>query len=106
MRRSDVAPGGWSLSAGSWPMKVRSTLYVGTVTHRRVRPRPHRLRYRVFWTLLDLDEIGPLSRRLRLLSHNRFNALSFFDADHADGRGRPLREQVEGPLRAAGIAAD
>ena len=38
-------------------MNLRSTLYAGTVTHRRVRPRPHRLRYRVFWMLLDLDEI-------------------------------------------------
>ena len=41
-------------------MSLRSTLYAGTVTHRRVRPRPHRLRYRVFWTLLDLDEIADL----------------------------------------------
>jgi hypothetical protein len=87
-------------------MSLRSTLYAGTVTHRRVRPRPHRLRYRVFWMLLDLDEIDRLPRRLRLFSHNRFNAVSFFDADHGDGSGRPLREQVEGHLRAAGLATD
>ena len=87
-------------------MRLRSTLYAGIVTHRRLRPRPHRLRYRVFWMLLDLDEIGRLPRRLRLFSHNRFNALSFFDADHGDGSGRPLRDQVEGHLRAAGLAPD
>ena len=87
-------------------MSPRSTLYAGIVTHRRVRPRPHRLRYRVFWMLLDLDEIAQLPRRLRLFSHNRFNAVSFFDADHGDGSGRPLRDQVEGHLRAAGIATD
>ena len=87
-------------------MSLRSTLYAGIVTHRRVRPRPHRLRYRVFWMLLDLDEIGQLPRRLRLFSHNRFNALSFFDTDHGDGSGRPLRDQVEGHLRAAGLATD
>jgi len=87
-------------------MSQHSTLYAGTVTHRRVRPRPHRLRYRVFWMLLDLDEIDRLPASLRLFSHNRFNALSFFDADHGDGSGRPLRDQVEGHLRAAGLATD
>jgi DUF1365 family protein len=66
-------------------MTLRSTLYAGSVMHRRVRPRAHRLRYRVFWMLLDLDEIESLPRHLRLFSHNRFNAVSFFDRDHGDG---------------------
>jgi hypothetical protein len=83
-----------------------STLYAGTVMHRRVRPRAHRLRYRVFWMLLDLDEIESLPRRLRLFSHNRFNAVSFFDKDHGDGSGRPLRLQVEAHLKDAGIDID
>jgi uncharacterized protein len=87
-------------------MTLRSTLYAGIVTHRRVRPRPHRLRYRVFWMLLDLDEIEQLPRHLRLFSHNRFNAVSFFDTDHGDGSGRPLRAQVEDHLRSAGIVPD
>ncbi len=87
-------------------MNLRSTLYAGIVTHRRVRPRPHRLRYRVFWMLFDIDEIGRLPQNLRLFSHNRFNALSFFDADHGDGSGRLLRDQVEGHLRAAGLEPD
>ena len=37
-------------------------LYVGTVMHRRFKPRRHRLRYRVFWMLLDLDETGGAGR--------------------------------------------
>ncbi len=45
-------------------MSFRSTLYVGSVMHRRLRPRAHRLRYRVFWMLLDLDEIDDVSRGL------------------------------------------
>jgi DUF1365 family protein len=84
-------------------MTLRSALYVGSVMHRRLRPRPHRLRYRVFWMLLDLDEIERLPQCLRLFAHNRFNALSFHDADHGDGSGTPLREQVDRQLRAAGI---
>jgi uncharacterized protein len=87
-------------------MRLRSALYAGTVMHRRVRPRAHRLRYRVFWMLLDLDEIAALPHSLRLFSYNRFNAVSFFDKDHGDGSGRPLRAQVEEHLRTAGIEPD
>jgi|HubBroStandDraft_4_1064222.scaffolds.fasta_scaffold125861_2 DUF1365 family protein len=87
-------------------MSLRSALYAGSVMHRRVRPRPHRLRYRVFWMLLDLDEIEELPRHLRLFSHNRFNAVSFFDTDYGDGSGRPLRAQVEEHLKSAGIATN
>jgi uncharacterized protein len=87
-------------------MSLRSTIYAGTVMHRRVRPRAHRLRYRVFWMLLDLDEIAALPHTLRLFSHNRLNAVSFFDKDHGDGSGRPLRAPVEEHLQAAGITPD
>lgn len=84
-------------------MNLCTTLYVGSVMHRRLRPHAHRLRYRVFWMLLDLDEIDDLPRRLRLFSRNRFNAVSFHDVDHGDGSGRSLRDQVEHHLRVAGI---
>ena len=42
-------------------MTIRSSLYVGSVMHRRLRPRMHRFRYRAFWLLLDLDELDELS---------------------------------------------
>jgi hypothetical protein len=50
-----------------------SALYVGRVRHHRFRPRPHALSYRVFWTLLDLNEIDAMAGQLRLFSRNRFN---------------------------------
>jgi DUF1365 family protein len=87
-------------------MTLRSCLYSGKVMHRRLRPKPHRLRYRVAWMLLDLDEITALPQKLRLFSYNGFNAVSFFDRDHGDGSGRPLRPQVEAHLRDAGITPD
>jgi uncharacterized protein len=80
-----------------------SALYTGTVAHRRLRPKPHRLRYRVFSLLLDLDEIPALCTRLRLLSHRRFNLFSFDERDHADGSGTSLREWAERHLARAGI---
>ena len=72
--------------------------------HQRLRPRRHRLRYRIFQILLDLDEAPQL--RLRLFSHNRFNLLSFHDRDHGAGDGRPLRAHVEARLAEAGIDLD
>ena len=55
-------------------MTENSALYVGTVVHRRLRPRPHHLRYAAFWMLLDLEGIDALRNRLRLFSRGRFNA--------------------------------
>lgn len=80
-----------------------SALYEGTVEHRRSRPRRHALKYRIFMMLLDLEEIPDLSRRLRLLSHRRFNLFGFDERDHADGSGGSLRVWVETHLADAAI---
>jgi DUF1365 family protein len=83
-----------------------SALYLGTVMHQRLRPRRHRLRYRIFSLLLDLDELDGLAARLWLFSRNRFNLFSFADRDHGNGSSEPLRAQIEHQLTAAGIAPD
>jgi len=83
-----------------------SMLYFGSVMHRRMRPRTHELRFRLFWTLFDLDEMAELPRRSRLFSYNRSNVLSFHDRDHGDASGEPLRSQVERMLADNGIAFD
>ncbi|MFN3521728.1 MAG: DUF1365 domain-containing protein [Phenylobacterium sp.] len=80
-----------------------SGLYAGVVSHVRRRPRAHRLRYRIFMLLLDLDEIDGLARRSRLFARNRFGLLSFHDADHGDRRGGDLRTWAETQLKAAGL---
>jgi len=85
---------------------VNSALYRGEVMHRRLRPTPHRLKYRLFSLYLDLDEIDGLSARLRLFARNRFAALAFHDRDHLDASAEPLRAQIERKLAAAGIAWD
>jgi hypothetical protein len=84
-------------------MIENSAIYTGLVVHQRMRPKAHRLRYRVFSLLLDLDELPALDRRLRLLSVNRSGLLSFCESDHGDGG--PLRPWVHRQLQAAGIAA-
>lgn len=83
---------------------AQSALYVGHVMHHRLRPRVHRLRYRLFSVLLDLDDIDALSSRLRLFSRGRFNLTAFHDRDHGDGSAIPLRAQAEALLDHAGIS--
>jgi DUF1365 family protein len=80
-----------------------SGLYEGLVVHQRLRPRRHRLRYRIFQLLLDLDELDVVDRRLRLFAHNRPALISFHDRDHGPGDGRPLRPYVEDQLARAGL---
>jgi DUF1365 family protein len=82
---------------------AQSALYVGRVIHQRLKPRRHRLRYRVFSVLIDLDELSSLDRRCRLFAHNRFAPLSFHDGDHGSGEGGPLRPWVLSCLEAAGV---
>ncbi len=83
-----------------------SALYAGSVMHVRVKPKRHRLSYRIFSLLLDLDEIDSLSGRLQLFSRNRFNIFSFFDRDYGTPDGSALREQVERLLASAGLETD
>lgn len=82
---------------------MTSGLYRGQVMHQRLRPRRHRLAYRLFMLLLDLDDLDALDRRLRFFSRNRRNLVAFHDCDHGDGSATPLKQQVEAHLRRAGI---
>jgi len=85
--------------AGSIP---EPCLYVGQVMHHRLKPVRHRFVYRVFTLLLDLDRLAETDR-LRLLSVNRPNVMSFHERDHGPRDGTPLRPWVERQLAAHGI---
>ncbi len=85
-------------------MTFASGLYPGVVTHTRLKPRRHALKYNIFMLLLDLDELDVLDRRLKLFSLQRFNLVGFDPAYHGDGSATPLKDQVEAQLAAAGIA--
>lgn len=84
-------------------MSFLSKIYRGTVVHDRQRPKRHRLGYRVFSLLLDLEELPRLDRELRLFGYNRTAPFGFLDRDHGPGDGRPLRPWIDGLLGDAGI---
>jgi DUF1365 family protein len=72
--------------------------------HRRLRPRHHRFKYRVFSMLLDVGELPRLDRELRFFKWNRFGLFSFHDKDHGDGRD--LNLWLNDLLAGAGLEAD
>jgi DUF1365 family protein len=76
------------------------------VFHRRLRPRVHALSYRVFYLLLDIDELAVLDKRSRVFSYNRFGLFGFHDCDHGPGEAKRLRPWIEAQLMRAGIAPD
>ncbi|MCH7344018.1 DUF1365 domain-containing protein [Pelomonas sp. CA6] len=83
-----------------------SALYLGQVMHQRLHPLRHRLSYRVFSLLLDIDELAALDARLRWWSLGRFNLFSFHPGDHGDGSASDvpgLRAQIDTRLREAGL---
>ncbi|WP_136659530.1 DUF1365 domain-containing protein [Nitratireductor sp. XY-223] len=74
--------------------KPSDAIYVGTVMHRRLRPKPHGFRYSVFSLLVDVDHLPGLGRKLRLFSHNRFNLYAVHESDL--GNGGALKPHLEG----------
>ena len=60
------------------------SIYSGTVTHSRIRPKRHFLSYRVFSLLLDVNNLNLLNQNYKLLSYNKLNLFSIFDKDHGN----------------------
>ena len=68
-----------------------SCIYIGSVIHKRFKPRKHFFKYSVFSLFLDLDEINELDKKIAFFSYNKFNILSFFDKDHGYRDGSSIK---------------
>lgn len=84
-------------------MTEAGALYFGAVTHRRLRPVGHKMRYRVFSMLVDLDRIG--AERLTFFSMNRFNLFSLHERDFGAGRRAGLPGDIRAMIAAEGVDA-
>ena len=80
-----------------------SSIYEGIVFHQRLRPKKHRLTYKVFSLLLDLDDLGAVEKFFPLFSINRWGIFSFFEKDHGSMTGTPLKTWVEEQVKSADI---
>lgn len=82
---------------------MNSGLYVGRVTHTRLRPVHHHFEYRVFYGLFDIDELPQLGRSLRLFSFEGRNLVSLRSRDHGPDDGSDLRTWATRRLDDAGV---
>lgn len=85
------------------PSQMNSCLYECTVFHRRFAPKAHEFRYRLFYVLIDLEELPLLRRSLRLLGINRPGLYSFRESDHISHGATTTRENVTRYLRDQGL---
>ena len=69
-----------------------SCIYIGSVIHKRFKPKKHFFKYNVFSLFLDLDEINELDQQIPFFSYNKFNILSFFDKDHGYRDGSSIKD--------------
>jgi DUF1365 family protein len=81
-------------------------LFRGRTTHTRFGAVEHNLAYDIFQVLMDVDAIDATLANVSWMKHNRFGALAFYDRDHGDRSGAPLRPWVEARLAEANIDID
>ena len=77
-------------------------LCFGNVHHSRLRPARNSFNYGVYFLRLPLRSMQDMPLTNKLLSHNRFNLLSFHDKDHGDGTTAPL-QWIDNLLKREGI---
>ena len=74
---------------------MTSSIYNGTVIHKRFKPKTHFFKYSVFSLLIDLSELDQLDKNIKFFSFNKFNLISFFEKDHGNRDGNSLISWVK-----------
>ena len=72
-----------------------SSIYNGTVIHKRFKPKTHFFKYSVFSLLIDLSELDQIDKNIKFFSFNKFNLISFFEKDHGSRDGTSLISWVK-----------
>ena len=85
---------------------TKSAIYSGVVTHRRLNPVGHHLDYRIFYLMIDLDELDDLAKDIPFLSVNKRNLVSFFTKDFGDGTSTDLKSHILRQVQDHGLSAD
>ena len=84
----------------------KSCLYVGSVIHKRFKPKEHYFKYNVFSLLIDLNELEEINKYIKFFSYNKFNIISFYDKDHGDRDGSSIKLWVKKNLGNIGIMTE
>ena len=85
---------------------MTSSIYNGTVIHKRFKPKKHFFKYSVFSLLIDLSDLKNLDKQIKFFSLNKFNLISFFEKDHGNRDGSALVDWVKKNLETNNIKND
>ena len=85
---------------------MTSSIYNGTVIHKRFKPKVHFFKYKVFSLFIDLSDLNLLNKNINFFSYNSFNLISFFDKDHGERDGSSLVEWVKKNLEKNNINSE
>jgi len=77
--------------------------YDAMTAHVRLTPFTRRFAYRLAQVLIDVDAPEAAAKGLGLFRVNRFGLFSFYNKDHGDRSGAPLRAWAEDGFAEAGI---
>jgi uncharacterized protein len=92
-----------SISGNGSAPRAAAALYRADVMHARLKPFGHRFNYKVFNILVDIADLQSAARQSALFSINRFNLLSFHEADHANKDSASLKTYIDNLLADAGL---
>jgi DUF1365 family protein len=73
---------------------MHSSIYVGTLRHRRFTPVRRDFTYPLFMVFLDVDRLPELLRISPLASYNRPNLVSYHEREHFGDPRLPLRQRI------------
>ena len=85
---------------------INSSIYNGSVIHKRFKPKKHFFKYKVFSLFLDLSELKELNNKLNFFSLNKFNLISFYEKDHGERDGSSILDWVKNNLQSNNISTD
>jgi len=82
---------------------MESSIYVGTLRHRRFRPVQHEFTYPLFMAFLDIDRLPELMKISPFSAYNRWNWASYHERDHFGDVDKPIRIRLVQDARNRGV---
>jgi len=87
-------------------MAAPGEICTGEVVHKRVYPTEHKLKYRVFSLLLDVDKLSDTTENLGFFSLDRFNLFSLDQLQHGYRDDRSISKFAWDQMRKLGLESE
>jgi cyclopropane-fatty-acyl-phospholipid synthase len=76
-------------------VNTKSTIYAGTLFHKRFLPKVHHFTYPVYTVAVDLNDLSSLSKTCIGFKYNQFSLLSIWAKDYLNGPQQDLYQKAK-----------